>query len=117
MKDVVDYWLKSEHSAEQEVKRLADLETVLVDYGFKGDYLFILKAYEDYKRSSVYPYAGGRGEQPQWVLDDFGTLALLEEREYLRKKLGNAKPEQGNTPSAPLPRFKDLLNRKAKPTV
>lgn len=124
MHSVVDSWLKVERTPEEDVKRLADLEAVLKDYGFKGDYLFILKAYEDHKRSSVYPYAGGRGEQPQWILDDFDTLALLEEREFLRKKIGTKPPAPTMpggmppaAPAAPLPLFKDLKNRKAQPPV
>lgn len=114
MYTLVGQWLQIERSSAEEKQRLANLEIVLKDYGFHGDHLFILKAYEDYKRSSVYPFAGGRGEQPQWVLDDFDTLSLLEEREWLRKKHGSADGGlnlQGQPPPAPLPKFRDIIRQ------
>lgn len=115
MYKTVGNWLKVELSPEEEVTRLRELETVLANYGFKGDEFFVLKSYEDHKKSGIYPYSGGRGEQPQWVLDDFDTLSLLEEREYLRKKHGTAAQTGMATAAAtpaPLPKFKDMQNRK-----
>lgn len=119
MTDTVSRWLKSDSTPEEEIQRLVDLNKALSNYGFKGDYLFILKAYEDYKIARVYPYPGGRGEQPQWVLDDFDTLALLEEREWLKKKYGNNLPTgKPGTPNAPaLPTFHQMFKRKDKTQV
>ncbi len=105
----MDFWLRVDHPPEAEVHRLAALEQALANYGFKGDHLFIRKCYEDYKRSAVYPFTGGRGEQPQWVLDDFDTLALLEEREYLRKKHGGTPTLKPGQPAVPT--FEKLFNR------
>lgn len=119
MQATVKRWIKSNPTPEEEVQRLVELNNALENYGFKGDYLFILKAYEDYKIARVYPYAGGRGEQPQWVLDDFDMLALLEEQEWLLKKYGNnlptGKPGQPNTPT--LPTFHQMFKRKDKTQV
>lgn len=119
MQTTVRQWAKSDPTPEEEVKRLVDLNNALENFGFKGDELFILKAYEDYKIARVYPYAGGRGEQPQWVLDDFDMLALLEEREWLLKKYGNILPAgvPGLTPPTNLPKFHDMFKRDDKTQV
>ena len=113
MKTTVKSWLKSDPTPDEEIKRLIDLNNALENYGFKGDYLFTLKAYEDYKIARVYPFSGGRGEQPQWVLDDFDTLALLEEQESLLKKYGSkipmGAPGQPNAPA--LPTFHQMFKR------
>lgn len=119
MQATVKRWLKSESTPEEDIQRLVDLNAALENYGFKGDYLFILKAYEDYKIARVYPYPGGRGEQPQWLLDDFDMLALLEEQEWLMKKYGNNTPivKPGQSPAPALPTIHQMFKRKDKTQV
>lgn len=110
MVDAVGRWLKADFKPEEEVQRYVDLNKVLENYGFNGDYLFMLKAYEDYKIARIYPYPGGRGQQPQWVLDDFDTLALLEERQYLLKKYGENLQPNANKEQPPA--FHQMFKRK-----
>lgn len=80
---------------------------------FKGDYRFVLPAYEDYEQSRLYPYPGGRASQPQWLLDDFDVCSMLKEQAYLNKKHGTS---AGLTPSSlnqpppkPLTKFSDIV--------
>lgn len=113
MQELAQQWAKSDPTPDEEIKRLIELNKALENFGFKGDYLFIIKSYEDYKAARVYPYNGGRGEQPQWVLDDFDTMALLEEREWLQKKYGNKVPTNKVQP----PTFHDMFKRKDKTQV
>lgn len=99
-------WVKTETTPDEDRKRLDDLNKLLgFEYekvGFLGNYLFVIRAYEDKKQSGQYPYPGGRGQQPQWILDDFDTCAMIEEREMLLKKLNITSPS--NAP--PLPKFR-----------
>lgn len=78
MIDYIDHYFLSKSDPET---RLQDLRTILHNYGFHGDYRTMLRCYNDWKRSNytVWPFPGGRLQQPVWVTTDFDTLEAIEE--------------------------------------
>lgn len=106
MIETIERWLQTDTTPAQDQKRLGDLNKRLgfnlEKVGFKLDYLYIIKTYEDHKKSGLYPNGQGYDFQSQALLDDFDMCALLEERAILQRKLKITPPV--NNP--PLPTFK-----------
>lgn len=85
----VDHFLDAKSSTpEEEIDRYLYLDEYLENYGFNGDYMLVLKWYNDYQAHGVYPFGRGAWEdQPQWVLDDFNTVGLKQEHAELKRKI------------------------------
>lgn len=73
-------------------------------YGLYGGVEEALTDYREWKRSGyvVYPFAGGRREQPWWVLKNFETLELLSEFYELDEKHGPKVVKSTGNPAAAL---------------
>lgn len=58
-------------------------------FGIVGSFYAAARDYQDYQKSGRYPFGdGNRYSQPQWLLDNFQTLKLLEEYFALYAKYG-----------------------------
>lgn len=74
-------------TAENEIDRLIELESRLERFGFLGDYAQVIHWFGTFQQHGVYPFGRGVWEdQPEWLLTDFETIGLLQERQELRRK-------------------------------
>ena len=68
------------------------LRQTTANYVIYGDLEMALRLFNDWNVSNrvVWPYPGGRLNQPQWVTGNFETLEMLSELFKLEKKLPRA---------------------------
>ncbi len=88
MTAAVDRWLGvAKPTADDEINRVLELDDLLENYGFCGPFPQVLTWYNTYQQFGRYPFGNGvYGEQPAWLLEDFQTLELLQERQRLFEK-------------------------------